>query len=333
MALLDRIRVATPARREARFPVVLGLMVLLFIIPALQVVSDGYNYVLHVLMMIFMYIALASGWNIIGGYAGYTSLGHPVFFALGAYFSGILLVYRGWSPFWTAPLAGLLAMAFGFAFGLVTLRARGPAFVISTIALLLLARLVLDNWEWVGGSNGLSLPMIGWPYRYYKIPFYYGMLLTALAAVWVSYRIRHSKLGLFLRAIAMDETKAEVAGIDTRMCKVIAFAISAFFAGVCGALWGYHQTYLRPTIFLTIGAAADLVLMNLVGGRGTVAGPILGAALRVGLDELVVNQLGSTELNITVTGVLMILIVLFFPDGIVGALRERKRLPRLLDWD
>lgn len=333
MALLNSTRVTAPARLEARFLILLGLAVLLLLLPALQVISDGYNYVLHVLTVIFMYIALASGWNIIGGYAGYTSLGHPVFFALGAYFSGVLLVYQGWSPFWTAPLAGLLATIFGFAFGFITLRARGPAFVISTIALLLLARLVLDNWEWVGGSNGLSLPMIGWPYRFYKIPFYYGMLLTALAAVGVSYRIRHSKLGLFLRAIAMDETKAEVAGIDTRMCKVIAFAVSAFFAGVCGALWGYHQTYLRPTIFLTIGAAADLVLINLVGGRGTVAGPVLGAALRVGLDELVVNQIGSTELNITVTGALMILIMLFFPGGIIGALRERGRLPRLLDWD
>ncbi len=333
MTLLDQIRIATPHRLETRSLILLSLALVLFLLPLLQVVSDGYNYVLHVLMVIFMYIAMASGWNIIGGYAGYTSLGHPVFFALGAYFSGVLLVYRGWSPFWTAPIAGLVATLFGFAFGLVALRTRGPAFVISTIALLLLAQLILDNWEWVGGSNGLSLPMIGWPYRFYKIPFYYGMLLTALLAIWVSYRIRHSKLGLFLRAIAMDETKAEVAGIDTRMCKVIAFAISAFFAGVCGALWGYQQTYLRPTIFLTIGAAADLVLINLVGGRGTVAGPVLGAALRVGLDELVVNQVGSTELNITVTGLLMVLIVLFFPGGIVGALRERRHLPRLLDWD
>ncbi|HXF69006.1 MAG TPA: branched-chain amino acid ABC transporter permease [Thermoflexus sp.] len=333
MALLDQTRAATSSPLEARSLILAGLTVGLLLLPVVQVITDGYNYVLHVLTVIFMYIALASGWNIIGGYAGYTSLGHPVFFALGAYFSGVLLVYRGWSPFWTAPLAGLMATLFGLVIGLITLRTRGPAFVISTIALLLLARLVLDNWEWVGGSNGLSLPMIGWPYRFYKIPFYYGMLITALAAVWTSYRIRHSKLGLFLRAIAMDEVKAEVAGVHTSMCKIIAFAISAFFAGVCGALWGYHQTYLRPTIFLTIGAAADLVLINLVGGRGTVAGPVLGAALRIGLDELVVNQLGSTELNITATGLLMILIVLFFPGGIIGALRERGRLPRLLDWD
>ncbi len=333
MALLDQTRAAAPSRIEARSLILAGMTAGLLLLPAVQVIADGYNYVLHVLTVIFMYIALASGWNIIGGYAGYTSLGHPVFFALGAYFSGVLLVYRGWSPFWTAPLAGLMATMLGLVIGLITLRTRGPAFVISTIALLLLARLILDNWEWVGGSNGLSLPMIGWPYRFYKIPFYYGMLAAALAAVWTSYRIRHSKLGLFLRAIAMDEVKAEVAGVHTSMCKIIAFALSAFFAGVCGALWGYHQTYLRPTIFLTIGAAADLVLINLVGGRGTVAGPVLGAALRVLLDELVVNQLGSTELNITATGVLMILIVLFFPGGIVGALRERGRLPRLLDWD
>lgn len=188
MTLLDLTRATAPARPAARSLILIGLVALLLLLPALQVISDGYNYVLHVLTVIFMYIALASGWNIIGGYAGYTSLGHPVFFALGAYFSGVLLVYRGWSPFWTAPLAGLLATLLGFAFGFITLRTRGPAFVISTIALLLLARLVLDNWEWVGGierlepsNDRLALPVLQNPFLLRDVPHRHGRRVGLLS--------------------------------------------------------------------------------------------------------------------------------------------------------
>ncbi|HEU4751224.1 MAG TPA: branched-chain amino acid ABC transporter permease, partial [Acidimicrobiia bacterium] len=140
-------------------------------------------------------------------------------------------------------------------------------------------------------------------------------------------------LGLALRAIAQDETKAEVAGINTRRLKILAFALSAFFPGVVGAIWGYSLTYLRPTIFFVIGVAAQMVLMAIIGGRGTVAGPVLGAVLIVALNEVAVTQFGSTELNIVVTGVILIVVLLFFPQGIVGTLREKGRLPAVLDWD
>lgn len=143
----------------------------------------------------------------------------------------------------------------------------------------------------------------------------------------------HSKFGLALRAIAQDETKAEVAGIDTRRMKIAAFSLSAFFVGMAGAIWGYSLTYLRPTIFFTIGVAAQMVLMVIIGGRGTVAGPAVGAFLLVALNEVAVSQFGSTELNIVVTGVILLIVLLFFPQGIVGSLRERRRLPGFLDWD
>ncbi len=158
-------------------------------------------------------------------------------------------------------------------------------------------------------------------------------LSAAVSSVLLSWKVAHSKLGLGLRAIAQDEIKAEVLGIDTRKYKVIAYTLSAFFPGVAGAIWGYSLTYLRPSIFFTIAIAAQMVLMAIIGGRGTVAGPVVGAIFLVIINEFSVVQFGSSELNIVVTGVILILVLLFFPLGIVGSLRERGRLPTFLDWD
>jgi branched-chain amino acid transport system permease protein len=318
---------------EGKKIILLLLLVALFIFPVFQVVFDGLNYHLHIMLYMFMYIAMASGWNIIGGYAGYSSIGHNVFFAVGGYFSGAIFTYFGLSPFLTAPVAGLIALIVGLLFGLISLRTRGPAFLMSTLALAFVVRLLFDNWELVGGANGLSIPLLDLPQQYLKLPFYYGMLLTAMAAVYTSYRIQHSKFGLGLRAISQDETKAEVAGIDTRMYKILAFGISGIFVGIAGALWAYLLTYLRPSIFLELIIAADLIIMSVLGGKGTVAGPVIGAILLIAFSEFSVSQFGYSELNIAVLGFFFLIVVLFFPQGIVGTLREHGKLPAILDWD
>jgi branched-chain amino acid transport system permease protein len=301
--------------------------------PLLHLWQGGFNYWLHMLLLIYMNIAVASSWNIIGGYAGYVSLGHNVFLAVGGYFSGILFAYYDLSPFVTTPLAGLAAMAVGFLVGTITLRTRGPTFIISTIALVLLTKIALDNWDYIGGANGMSLPLLALPVEVVKLPFYYAMLLVALGAVWLSFRIRRSKFGLGLRAIAQDETRAEVAGIPTGFYKILAFALSGLFVGMAGALWGYYLTFLRPTIFLSILIGAKIVLMTILGGRGTVSGPVVGAVLFIAVNEFFVSRFGASELNIAATGLLLILALLFFPDGIIGTLKQKGRLPRALDWD
>ncbi len=293
----------------------------------------SYAYVMQLGIIVLMWVAMSSSWNIIGGFAGYISLGHGVFYAVGAYAAGLALVHWGVSPFVFAPIAGLAAVAFGFLAGLITLRTRGPAFIIATIAMLLLFFLWFDNWEFIGGTNGLSLPLFDFPIEWLKVPFYYGMALSAIGAVYLSYRIAHSKFGLGLRAISQDEVKAEVSGINTRWYKVTAFAFSAFFIGTAGAFWGYSLTYLRPTAFFAIAVAARMVLMAIIGGRGTVSGPVIGAVLIVAVNEFSVRQFGETALNIVITGLILLTTLLFFPQGIVGSLREAGRLPAFLDWD
>ncbi len=311
----------------------IGVLILLAVLPIFQIANDGLNYWLHMLLYVFLYVIMSSSWNIIGGYAGYISLGHNVFFAFGAYFAGMLFVYLRISPFLMAPVSGILAMLGGLAFGLIALRTRGTAFIISTIALVLLTIEVLDNWPLTGGTNGLPMSLINLEGQYAKIPFYYYLLAIMVLTILTSYFIQHSKFGLGLRAISQDETKAEVAGIPTRQYKILAFGISGLFIGMAGAIWGSYLTYLRPSIFLTVALGTSIVLNAILGGKGTVSGPVIGTAIMIAVNEFVVAKLGASELNIVVTGMILILVLLFFPDGIVGSLRAHNRLPSFLDWD
>lgn len=316
--------------RATWFP--LAILAVLVALPLLQFVGN-YNYVLHLVLFTASYVAMAAGWNILGGFAGYVSLGHAVFFAIGGYFAGMILARYGISTIMTAPLAGLVAAAVGYLVGLVTLKVRGPSFIISSIALLMIARILFDNWHFIGGANGLTLPPNNLPVQWAKLPYYYALLAIAAFTVWSTYRIKHSKFGLGLRAISKDEIKAESAGINTRLYKVLAFALSAFFVGMVGAVWGEYLTYLRPNIFLIILVSANLVLMCILGGKGTIAGPAVGAVLIVALNETFVATMGASELNILGTGLVMALGLMFFPLGLIGTLSKSGRLPRVLNWD
>jgi branched-chain amino acid transport system permease protein len=309
------------------------LLAVFIVIPIIQIKTGTLNYWLYMLTICFMYIIWSSSWNIIGGFAGYISLGHNVFIAIGAYFAGMIFVFWRVSPLITAPVAGILAMVCGLLFGLIALRTRGSSFIISTIALVLLLGETLDNWELTGGANGLAMPMIRLEGMLAKIPFYYYMLAIMVLTVLTTYFIQHSKFGLGLRAISQDEIKSEVAGIPTRQYKILAFGISGLFIGMSGAIYGYSLTYLRPSIFLTVAIGTGIVLNAILGGKGTVSGPIIGAAIMLAINEFVVSKLGATELNIVVTGLILIFVLLFFPDGIVGSLRNRGTLPTFLDWD
>jgi len=308
------------------------LLTLLLALPALQFIGN-YNYVLHLVLYTACYVVMASGWNILGGFAGYISLGHNVFFAVGGYFAGMVFARYGISTIAMAPVAGLVAAALGYLIGLITLRVRGPSFIISSLALVMIFRILFENWEFVGGAAGVSLKANDLPVQWAKLPYYYAFILMAAFAVWASYRIRHSKFGLGLRAISKDEIKSESAGIDTRFYKILAFAISAFFVGMAGAVRGEYLTYIRPNIYLVILISVNMVLMCILGGKGTIAGPIIGAVLIVAFNEFFVAMLGASEINILATGLIMMLALMFFPLGIVGTLARHRRLPRILNWD
>lgn len=331
--LTERALGAKPGGRSRRVTLFASLALVLFYPLIAYPIFDSYAYVMQLGMLTLMWIAMSSSWNIIGGFAGYISLGHGVFYAIGGYTAGLALAHWGISPFWFLPFAGLSAMVVGFLAGLITLRTRGPAFIVATIAMLFLFLLWFDNWEFIGASSGLDLPLFIFPVEFLKVPFYYAMAVTAIGAVYLSYRVAHSKFGLGLRAISQDETKAEVAGINTRWYKVWAFALSAIFIGMAGSIYGYSLTHLRPLTFFAIAVAARMVLMAIIGGRGTVAGPVVGAILILAVNEFSVRQFGESAINIVITGLILLAALLFFPQGIVGSLRKAGKLPAFLDWD
>lgn len=321
---------AADKTRATWFPV--AIMLVLIAVPALQFVGN-FNYLLHLLLFAASYVVIASGWNILGGFTGYISLGHNVFFAVGGYFAGMLFARLGISTLILAPFAGLVAAMLGYLIGMITLRVRGPSFIISSLALVMIFRIFFENWEFVGGAAGVSLKANDLPVEWAKLPYYYGFLFMAAFSVWASYRIKHSKFGLGLRAISKDEIKAESAGINTRFYKVLAFAISAFFVGMAGAVWGEYLAYIRPNIFLTVLISVNMVLICILGGIGTIAGPVVGAVLIVAFNEFFVATLGASEINILATGLIMMICLMFFPLGIVGTLAKHRKLPRILNWD
>lgn len=324
-----------PRRMTATgWALIAGLAALLAVglIPLLT--GRNINYELTLAITILYFATLASSWNILGGYTEYISLGHNAFAAIGGYFSGVLLLYYGLPVFLTAAFGGLLAMLGGFIFGFVTLRIRrGPAFIISTIALVLIMELALDNWPYVNGANGINLPFIPMAVELAKLPYYYAFLALLIVTVLVSRHIRRSKFGLGLRAISQDEVKAESAGIPTNQYKIAAFAVSGYFAGVAGALYAQHLTYITPGIYLEVILGTRIVLMSILGGKGTVSGPVVGAVALVVLDEIIRSRFGASEFNLAITGIILLVVILFFPEGIVGTLRRRGKLPAFLNWD
>ncbi|WP_191090192.1 branched-chain amino acid ABC transporter permease [Histidinibacterium aquaticum] len=317
--------------RATWFPI--ALLALLILLPLLQLTGTNYNYVIHLTLYTMCYVVMASGWNILGGFAGYISLGHNVFFAVGGYVAGMLFARLGISTIILAPFAGLVCAALGYVIGLITLRVRGPSFIISSLALVMIFRIAFENWHFIGGAAGVALPANGLPVEWAKLPYYYAFLAMAAFALWASYKIKHSKFGMGLRAISVDEIKAESAGIDTRFYKVLAFALSAFFVGMAGAVWGEYLTYIRPNIFLVILISVNMVLMCILGGKGTVAGPAVGAILIIAFNEFFVATLGASTVNILATGVIMAIALIFFPLGLVGTLARHRKLPRILNWD
>ena len=291
------------------------------------VLPEGFY--LDLLMFTFMYAAMSVGWDIMGGYAGYVSLGHVGFFGLGSYAAGLILVHLGLPVFLTAPFVGLMASVLGAGLGFVSLRTRGPAFVIVTLTFTYVAQLLmLDLKGLTGGSQGLFLPLLDLPANLVIVPFYYAMLALLLIAILVSIAIRRSKFGLGLLAIREDEGKAEASGVNTSFYKILAFAISVWFAGTAGALHAQYLNYVDPDLAFELVITLNLIIMSLFGGRGIVWGPVLGAFVIYPLSAYLVFLLPSRvagQLHLVALGIVLVLVVMFLPDGVLRSYQSWRR--------
>jgi ABC-type branched-subunit amino acid transport system ATPase component/ABC-type branched-subunit amino acid transport system permease subunit len=284
-------------------------------------------YIQTVAILTFLLVVSSSGWNIISGFAGYVSLGQSAFIGVGAYTVGILSKHLEVSPFLLAPLGGVAAAVLAAILGLVAMRARGHAFVIITIAFLFLMQtLALNLRSITGGSAGITLPLPTWSRDLGELPFYYAMLALAVLSVALAAWVRRSKLGAGLLAIREDEGKAAAIGIRTPAYKLIGFVVSAVLIGIAGGIDGYFLTFIDPRGMFDILISVQIVLAVLLGGRGTVWGPVLGAFLLQPLSEVVNNYFG-TQLGarLLVFGGLLALVVVIMPSGIIPTVRNAVR--------
>jgi ABC-type branched-subunit amino acid transport system ATPase component/ABC-type branched-subunit amino acid transport system permease subunit len=320
----------------ARFPRrhVIAAVVLLALL-VYPVINPWQPYPQGVMLLAFLLAVQASSWNIISGYAGYISLGHSMFLGLGSYTAAIVALHTGVNPLWVAPLGGVVALVVAVLVGSVVLRTGGHAFVIITIALLLSAQIVATNWaSLTHGSDGITLGLPFWSSDFQNIPFYYAFLVLLVLTVLFSAWIGRTKFGTGLIAIREDEGKAASIGVNTTKFKIFAYAASAFFIGVAGGVYAYYQTFLNPVGSFAILGSVLIVLSALLGGRGTLYGPVLGAFIVQLVSEGATVYGGSTSTRVLILGLILVAVVLFLPAGLLPTVEAAwgKRHPAQTEY-
>ncbi len=278
---------------------------------------------------IFLYAMLAQAWNILAGYCGQISLGHAVFFGTGAYTSTVFQMAWGWNP-WLGLVAGVLAaVALSMVIGYPCFRLRGHYFAIATIAIGEIVQTLAINWEFIGGARGLTLrfqqdSLVAFQFQTSKYPYYYIMLALLALCLGVSWRIERTRLGYYLGAIREDAEAAQSVGISITKYKLIAMAISAGFVAAGGTFYAQYVLYLDPDSVFPLSLSILVCLLAVVGGVGTLWGPLVGAALLIPLSEFTRIQFGGTgrAVDLLIYGALLTIVAVFQPAGLVGMFRR-----------
>lgn len=282
------------------------------------------NYQLQVLFRITLFAALGLAWNLVGGYAGQLSLGHVAFFGVGAY--GLAIFAQLGVPVWVAALlAAIVSTAVAAVIGVISFRLRGPYFALATIAFGEVLRLAATNLNITGGAIGLTMPALFVGRTFWR-SFYLAAVALAVISLLTNYWASRSRFGYYLMAIREDEDTAAAVGINTARCKLYALLISAFITALAGALYGSAFQFVVPDSILTIDISIQIAIITMLGGAGTLLGPIVGAVLLLSASEAFKNVF--QESHLLIYGVLIVVVVLFMPEGIVGGLQHlfRKRI-------
>ncbi len=284
------------------------------------------------LFLILEVVVFASSINIITGYTGYVSFGHIVFLGLGGYIAFFLMLNFSMNFVLAALIAGLAASAFAFLLGIPILRLRGAYFALATIGINEAVQSFVNNFEPFGGSIGMTFNLA--LYDAYGGPknagqyAYYAMVVVALLTVATSYLIKKSKFGLGLMAIREDQDAAQVLGINPARYKIMAYVISAFFPALAGAILYFKNGTIEPEAAFPLLSSIEGLVMMMLGGYGTVSGPIVGAVVYDRLRATLLTSDIFSSLHLFIAGVLLLVIVLFVTAGVVGFLRQRVPILR-----
>jgi branched-chain amino acid transport system permease protein len=274
--------------------------------------------------VILQYVVIATAWNILGGYAGYVNFGTPAFFALGAY-TAVFLIQTARPPLPVLILAGgLVSALLGLGIGYLTLRLRGVFFSIATLALSIVLQTVIINWEFVGGSRGLSvIRPSGPPFGNYVTFLFTVMTGLAVASVLVARFIERSWIGRGLAALRDNEEAAECMGVPTLRLKLFATTVSGFLLGVAGAPFPYYVTFVEPNSAFALDYAVNALAMPMIGGTTSWVGPVIGAVLLGTAQQLAIVTI-SSEMNLFIVGVVLVAFVVLAPEGILGLVRRLR---------
>lgn len=321
---------STAKKAELGTAIVFGL--LLVLLPLFQL---G-DYYMHLAIMFLMWVTLGNSWNLVGGYLGQHSFGHAAFFGMGAYTTGLFYYYYKLDPWIGLILGGATAALLAIPLGFIIFRLRGPYFALSMLASAEILRYVTLNWNSLTlGAEGILLP----PYFSSKTPFYYLLLALMLASLFATYWVVRSKLGFYFVAIREDQDAAEALSIYSTKYKVYALMISALYAGMMGSFYTVYMAYIQPDIvFSLVNFSIAMILVAVLGGIGTFWGPVFGALLITILQESFRRIFASEEFlslfetifrfklsgspSLLIYGILIIVVILFMPEGIMGGIRR-----------
>ncbi|MGG1660684.1 branched-chain amino acid ABC transporter permease [Brevibacillus sp. NRS-1366] len=288
------------------------------------------KYYMNIFILVLFFAGISGSWNILAGYSGQLSLGHSIFFGLGQYTSTLLLIKLGVSP-WIGMLAALvLCMIVGALIGYPCFRLKGPFFTLATLAFLEVIRLLVSYFkDFTSGAVGLNIPFKpGWGMMMFrgKEEYYYialGILFVVLA---VTYWIDRSKIGAYLIAIRENEEAAEMLGIPISRYKMYAVLISSGLAGITGVFYAQYLLFVEPASAFDMNLSIQVALIAIIGGMGTVLGPVIGAILMVPLNEVLRSTFsGYNGLNFFIYGIVLILVVSFIPNGILPTISDKYK--------
>jgi len=325
--VIDRLQLSRRTLLVLQIVLIVVIAAGLALIPVLDERSFNLQ---RIVFNLLWYAILASAWNIVGGYVGQISFGHAAFLGLGAYVTGILWSQTGLNPLLTLPLAGLVAAGYAVLVGIPTLRLRGPYFAIATIGVGEATRLFFVNFDDIfgvtltKGVTGISLPLFD------PVQVHYATIAVFVVTMITTMYIRAGRFGIGLFAINMDVDAAETSGVPTARLQVIALAISAFFSATAGTLYAARQQFLDPATMFGFDKSIAIVLMPVVGGLGTVWGPVFGAVLYSTVQDQLSSLVRNPYLPAVIYGLLLVLIVMFEPLGVAGLIGRGGRMARSL---
>ncbi len=289
---------------------------------------------LNLAILVLMAAQVGVAWNILGGYAGQVSLGHVAFYGLGAYTSTLLLMNFGWNP-WLAMLAGgVTAAVLSLAFGWSCFRLKGHYFAMATIAVAEILQIVFTNWEYAGAAVGLTLPMdkTGWAHMVFsdKEPYYWLALGLLVVTLLATLAIERSFLGYYLRAIKDEPDAARSIGVNISLYKQVALSISAFFTAMGGSLYAQKELYIDPGSVLSTAMSIKMALVSILGGVGTLFGPVVGSVVLTTIEEITRSTFGGSGrgTDLIIYAGLIVVIAVFYPSGVLGWWRARAERAR-----